>query len=340
MGCLLSSSNLFCYHIYLSNRSSFLCLAKVYFMERYKLKKKFIFYFVLGLGYFLISLFSIYYLSHYLQKETQDKLLAYAPSYAITFERNDYSQINFNTDPKDPVYLKLIELEKKWVSSNPAISDIYTLNKSKDGRFHFMVDSETDYDRNGIYEGDREIRTPIGEIYEKELIELNLAFQGKAQFVSHPYKDKWGEWLSAFVPIQSDDGQILGVLGVDYAAADFFSNFNRTIFIAMALLSSIYMIGLKILITNFKNILHSKSLKLALAEAEKLRLAKGRLVAQLSHKIRTPLNGIVAIADLLQDQSINQFETSHSLSILKSCSGQLMELINDILDFSKLDSKK
>lgn len=123
--------------------------------------------------------------------------------------------------PDDPLYLALIEAEKGWLAINPAVNDIYTLRKKADGANAFLVDSETDYNRNGQYDEEREQRTPIGEIFEPVDPGLEAAFRGQANFAFAPVKDRWGTWFSAYAPLRDAEGRVEAVLGVDFEAAEF-----------------------------------------------------------------------------------------------------------------------
>ena len=76
-----------------------------------------------------------------------------------------HAKIGPDTAPDDPTYLALIAEEKHWLKVNPAAHDIFTMRKLPDGKVVLLVDSETDYDGDGIISGDNEKRTPIGEVY-------------------------------------------------------------------------------------------------------------------------------------------------------------------------------
>ncbi|MGB5976942.1 MAG: ATP-binding protein, partial [Cyclobacteriaceae bacterium] len=67
--------------------------------------------------------------------------------------------------------------------------------------------------------------------------------------------------------------------------------------------------------------------------------AKDDFLATMSHEMRTPLNAIVGITNLLMKE--NQYsELDQNLEALKFSSENLMYLINDILDYSKLEAGK
>jgi signal transduction histidine kinase len=143
-----------------------------------------------------------------------------APTYAHALADAGLAAIHPDTPPDDPTYLRLIGQEIEWEQDNPAVADIYTFGKRPDGTVVLLVDSETDYDRDGVYAGDREQRTPIGEEYTEDPALIARAFAGEAVFTPGPTADRWGVWISTYVPVRDDRGAVIGVLGVDYPADD------------------------------------------------------------------------------------------------------------------------
>jgi PAS domain S-box-containing protein len=81
----------------------------------------------------------------------------------------------------------------------------------------------------------------------------------------------------------------------------------------------------------------------ALAEertrAEAASEAKSRFLATVSHEFRTPLNGILGMADLLLDTPLD-LEQNTYIRAIKTSGGALLSLIDEILDFSKIEAGK
>ena len=153
------------------------------------------------------------------RRRIQEMVGGMAPTYARMLQTMGHAKVTVDTPPDDPTYVLMIETLKTWVTVNSAAHDIYTMRKRPDGRNVFIVDSETDYDRNGVFDGETEGRTEIGEVYGEKVPGLERAFAGKANFNTEPVTDRWGTWVTAWTPLYDDQGAVEAVLGVDYSAA-------------------------------------------------------------------------------------------------------------------------
>ena len=80
-------------------------------------------------------------------------------------------------------------------------------------------------------------------------------------------------------------------------------------------------------------------LKASRDEALRTALMKAQFAAMVSHEVRTPLNGVVGMLDLLKEMRLNK-QQQECVDIAWNSSYQLIELINDILDFSKMEAGK
>ena len=67
--------------------------------------------------------------------------------------------------------------------------------------------------------------------------------------------------------------------------------------------------------------------------------AKSAFMANISHEIRTPINGVIGMSNLLLG-SVHESVHVEQLKIIRSCGNALLNLVNDILDFSKLEAEK
>jgi len=67
--------------------------------------------------------------------------------------------------------------------------------------------------------------------------------------------------------------------------------------------------------------------------------AKSEFLARVSHEVRTPLNGILGMSELMIDSGLNIEQKLFAQSIATS-GEHLLEIINDILDLSKIEAGK
>ncbi|WP_264212606.1 hybrid sensor histidine kinase/response regulator [Leisingera thetidis] len=75
------------------------------------------------------------------------------------------------------------------------------------------------------------------------------------------------------------------------------------------------------------------------ARAEAATETKSRFLATMSHEIRTPINGVLGMAEVLNETNLTPEQKSCTGTILAS-SEALLRIVNDILDFSKLEAGK
>lgn len=77
----------------------------------------------------------------------------------------------------------------------------------------------------------------------------------------------------------------------------------------------------------------------AIARAEAANTAKRRFVSNISHEMRTPLNAVVNLSQLLSQTELKR-DQRELLDTLSSASQVLLQLVNDVLDFSKIEAGK
>ncbi len=75
----------------------------------------------------------------------------------------------------------------------------------------------------------------------------------------------------------------------------------------------------------------------ARARAEAASRAKSRFLAVVSHEVRTPLNGILGMTDLLLDTPLSPEQQTYARAV-KTSGEALLGLIEEILDFSKIET--
>ncbi len=87
-----------------------------------------------------------------------------------------------------------------------------------------------------------------------------------------------------------------------------------------------------------------QALQRAKEEAESANELKSQFVANISHEMRTPLSGILGIADVALSRLHDTAPTGHDdeqaryLSMIRNVSEGLLHVINDLLDFSRMEA--
>ena len=82
---------------------------------------------------------------------------------------------------------------------------------------------------------------------------------------------------------------------------------------------------------------NEKRLEEANKAAEAGTKAKDTFLANISHEMRTPLNGIIGMTQILCETETNA-EQSHCLESLKQSGESLLRLVNDVLDYARMEA--
>ncbi len=83
----------------------------------------------------------------------------------------------------------------------------------------------------------------------------------------------------------------------------------------------------------------TKELRYAKVEAEEAHKERNELVANVTHELRTPVNGVMGLATNLLDTGLSS-EQRESVEIIRQCCTTMIKIINNILDYSKLQAGK
>ena len=81
----------------------------------------------------------------------------------------------------------------------------------------------------------------------------------------------------------------------------------------------------------------SERIKRERKRADEANQAKGRFLATISHEMRTPLNGVIAMSDVLRETDLNESQRE-IVSTLGTSAHLLLAQIEDVLDMAKIEA--
>ncbi len=140
------------------------------------------------------------------ETDLRNDLLMQARMVASTISRKDISRLNFDeTDAHNPVFQRMSR-QLALFADKMNHRAIYTMLK-KDGNILFGPESLAPSDP---------MASPPGTVYEKPARELRQAFIQQTPFTGGPYRDEYGTYVSAFVPVlDRHSRKLLMVVGLD-----------------------------------------------------------------------------------------------------------------------------
>ena len=114
-------------------------------------------------------------------------------------------------------YRRAIEPLAKIQATNPKIKFIYTFIR-KDGKIYFVLDATPpgDHDHDGV-----EDKSYIGDEYPEADQLAYAVFDTQTPQTTPVVSDRWGSFVSAYVPLRDRTGAVIGALGVDITAEDY-----------------------------------------------------------------------------------------------------------------------
>lgn len=135
-------------------------------------------------------------------KETSNQAINIAKTAELSFnlEKQTYQEI------KNTLY--------KVVDVNKNIRFAYFLQKKGD-LIYFIADSETP---------DSPDYSPPGQEFTEADPDIFQTLTDGKELITKPTTDRWGTWVSVYVPVHSSSGEVVAVFGMDYPANQWNTN--------------------------------------------------------------------------------------------------------------------
>jgi len=307
------------------------------------LKVKFYSFFIL----YIIALFSVVAITSVRQIESVASIavsIAGTPilERAMTFiDVDKYVQLTQTLDNSDPFF---VETQEKFrtLREESQVRFLYSMAINENGEHIFIFDAE---------DPDSDYHSYLGEVEDISSYDIAflLTYETKEPQFARIMQDYtvWGRLVSVYTPIIDANGEVVGILGVDFDGEKTYQAIIAGVWQNIIFAAVLALVGIIMFIYLLKSVTAQNELLLETAEkleatlvqAQAANKAKSSFLANMSHEIRTPMNAIIGMTNIAQ--STEDLERKNtSLAKINDASHHLLGIINDVLDMSKIEADK
>ena len=234
-------------------------------------------------------------------------------------------------------------------AAETGLAYVYTVVRYRDG-FYFSAPTVTEEE---AAERESWYFYPYDDIPE----DFARSFMdAKVRYLS--YADQWGSFRSVVIPRTSPGGHTY-LTCADYDIGYIDGLLAQRLWQSLGVAALFLAAGLPFILVFSSYGRRLKRLNLELAEnaatlertvrerthdlqsakdaAEKADRSKSEFLAVMSHEVRTPMNAMLGMIDVLKGRDLNQ-EHRRAVDLLYSSGRQLLTVVNDILDITRMDS--
>lgn len=208
---------------------------------------------------------------------------------AVSIDVKSHELIWQPVDEALPAYLELTKHLRQVRDRVSGVRFVYTYRRLPDGNLAFVLDAEED----------PKTKSQIGQIMPEEDITpmMQMMFDDARKGVrveSELTPDRYGIWLSGYVPLLSPDGRVVAVLGMDISATDVLGQERSFLLLLAAICLVIALLMLPI------GFFMSRSISKPLAElAREMRLVRQFELAG-DKQIRSRIAEVAEMVDAVQ----------------------------------------
>jgi signal transduction histidine kinase len=280
-------------------------------------------------------------LSHQADANIRNALRRSAIACALAVDPAVHQSLTEASQEGSPPYEQACEQlrqTKRALEGPEQFAFVYTCIQ-RDGQIYFVLDPTPTGDANHDGVDDK---SHLMQAYPDASPELRRTLEtGKLTVAAVPRRDAWGTFLSAFAPLHSASGDLIGVVGVDMELSVFLAQLQRldraSLLYGTGILFVSVLMGLAVWFYQRKLQQTMAHLVKSTASAQAADQAKSRFLATMSHEIRTPMNGVIGMTDLLRNTRLSELQQDY-VETIRTSGELLLDVINDILDYSKIEA--
>ena len=156
------------------------------------------------------GLYASYISENTIEKAVGDTAMVIAEPLTGKIDLEKFQSLKTEEDMKSEYYIELRTLLNN-IRDSTGLKYIYTMRKTDDGRYIYVVDGEAPGDDSDVcLLGQEELPENVGPV-------MKASFEGQAGYELNS-TEEWGSLISAYIPFKSQSGQVIGVLGADFDA--------------------------------------------------------------------------------------------------------------------------
>lgn len=254
------------------------------------------------------------------------------------FTRNDFETINTVEDMASPRYRQL-QQELNELRTLNSTRYLYTAKRGNDGKLIYLIDG---------LDIDAEDFAYPGTYIEEEMIPyIEAALSGETIYSKEIVDTTWGHIFTACYPVVAGDGsgEIVGALCMEMDMEDTYAFLKQSSFTTLRVAMVAVIVSVLLAVCIYYTLRHQQeqeaqqkmALREAMEKADAANRAKSTFLLNMSHDIRTPLNGIIGLIKINMAHLDNAQRARENYQKMLVSANHLLSLINDVLEVSKLE---
>ena len=254
------------------------------------------------------------------------------------FTRNDFETIHTVEDMASPRYRQL-QQELNELRTLNSTRYLYTAKRGNDGKLIYLIDGldidAVDFAYPGTY------------IEEEMIPYIEAALSGETIYSKEIVDTTWGHIFTACYPVVAGDGsgEIVGALCMEMDMEDTYAFLKQSSFTTLRVAIMAVIVAVLLAVCIYYTLRHQQeqeaqqkmALREAMEKADAANRAKSTFLLNMSHDIRTPLNGIIGLIKINMAHFDNAQKARENYQKMLVSANHLLSLINDVLEVSKLE---